>query len=60
RLRLTANALALNSWFRLLRPTADLHRLVITHAGRTSKMDFQNFWKPILMLISILVSTYFK
>ncbi|MFU1801546.1 hypothetical protein ACM28O_14075, partial [Lactiplantibacillus pentosus] len=44
---------ALSSWFRLLRPTADLHRLVITHAGRTKKGfdftlgDFKTFfWCP--------------
>ena len=31
------DTLVLSSWFRLLRPIADFHRLANTHAGRTPK-----------------------
>ena len=31
------DTLVLGSWFRLLRPIADFHRLANTHAGRTQK-----------------------
>ena len=53
----SGDTLVLSSWFRLLRPIADSHRLANTHAGRTSSWGWE---KNESFLPASLHITYIK
>ena len=52
------DTLVLSSWFRLLRPIADSHRLANTHAGRTLKEAGKIFPASFNFILLIIYPAY--